>query len=90
MAAKTTKFLAMQNFCSNRFSFATDHTESTFRVFYTAINISVFITLIDFRGQLDSHNYDNGQLSKNSNLWNSQRKRYFQLKLSENTNITEF
>ena len=45
---------------------------------------------IDFCDERDSHNYDNSQLLKNSNLWNCQTKHCFQPKLSENTYTTEF
>ena len=45
---------------------------------------------IDFCDERDSHIYDNGQLLKNSNLWNSQTKHCFQPKHSENMYTTEF
>ena len=44
--------------------FAANHAKSNFRVFSTAVNISINMhNFIDFRDQRDSHNYSGRKLS---------------------------
>ena len=62
------KVFGSAQFYSSWFGFAADHTKSIFTsIFHSTKHFNVH-KFIDFCDQQDSHNYDNGQLLKNSNL----------------------